>query len=293
MTIFRVASAISHLKIKSKALSLLPLQSSTEKIQHKAAIYLPVQYQAFGTIKKLEPRFRPRALRVASPPTEQSQLGMSGEKKSKRKLGLVIGYLGTAYRGLQINREHAGLPTVEQVLEEAMFKAGLIRESNFGDLDKIGWSRSSRTDKGVHAARLLVCGKLLVNLDDFDELGLSQTVSETINAHLPIDIRVFSCAKVPGAFRPRESCSYREYEYWLPARYFSTSPPDSCPVHSVEESLEIFKEVVRSFEGTHSFHNFQGSRSKEMRKKKASDEETEGRRGRRGQPNRRRRGRKR
>lgn len=38
---------------------------------------------------------------------------------------------------------------VEKELETAIFKAGGIRESNFGDLQKIAWARSSRTDKGV------------------------------------------------------------------------------------------------------------------------------------------------
>lgn len=38
---------------------------------------------------------------------------------------------------------------IEGELEKAIFKAGGIRDSNFGDLSKIGWARSSRTDKGV------------------------------------------------------------------------------------------------------------------------------------------------
>jgi tRNA U38,U39,U40 pseudouridine synthase TruA len=38
---------------------------------------------------------------------------------------------------------------VETHLEEAIFKAGGMKESNFGDFKKVGWNRSSRTDKGV------------------------------------------------------------------------------------------------------------------------------------------------
>ena len=38
---------------------------------------------------------------------------------------------------------------IERELENAVFKAGGILESNFGNLHKIGWDRSSRTDKGV------------------------------------------------------------------------------------------------------------------------------------------------
>lgn len=38
---------------------------------------------------------------------------------------------------------------IEGELEIAISKAGGIRDSNFGNLHKIGWARSSRTDKGV------------------------------------------------------------------------------------------------------------------------------------------------
>jgi len=199
---------------------------------------------------------------------QETSAALPPRKKSKRKVGLVIGYVGTAYRGLQINRMTDGGPvTVEEVLEEALYKAGCISESNYGNLDKIAWSRSSRTDKGVHAARLVVCGKLELYLDSFDSMGLDGDLPEVINAHLPEDIRVFSCAKVPKAFRSREACSYREYEYWLPARYL-TSDGKSTNVDDLDAKIDLFTEVIKSYEGTHSFHNFQSSRSKEMRKKR-------------------------
>lgn len=38
---------------------------------------------------------------------------------------------------------------IEEQLEMAIFKAGGIRDSNYGNLQKISWARSSRTDKGV------------------------------------------------------------------------------------------------------------------------------------------------
>ena len=40
---------------------------------------------------------------------------------------------------------------MEDVLQEALDAARCILPSNLGNLQKIGWSRSSRTDKGVHA----------------------------------------------------------------------------------------------------------------------------------------------
>lgn len=41
------------------------------------------------------------------------------------------------------------MSAIEGELEVAIYKAGGILESNYGDLHKIGWARSSRTDKGV------------------------------------------------------------------------------------------------------------------------------------------------
>jgi tRNA pseudouridine38-40 synthase len=76
-------------------------------------------------------------------------------KPVKRKVALHVGYVGSAYKGLQINRIE-GVPTIEEELERAIYKAGGIAESNFGELNKVKWSRSSRTDKGVHSLATVV-----------------------------------------------------------------------------------------------------------------------------------------
>ena len=55
------------------------------------------------------------------------------------------------WAGSQLQRHEGDTATVEGVLETAVFRAGGILESNMGALGKIGWSRSSRTDKGVHS----------------------------------------------------------------------------------------------------------------------------------------------
>jgi len=39
------------------------------------------------------------------------------------------------------------LTAIEGELENALFNAGLVKEANFGDLRKMRWSRSSRTDR--------------------------------------------------------------------------------------------------------------------------------------------------
>ena len=53
--------------------------------------------------------------------------------------------------GSSVNRTLGEDATVEQVLERAIFKAGLISEANFGSFSKVKWTRASRTDKGVHS----------------------------------------------------------------------------------------------------------------------------------------------
>lgn len=45
---------------------------------------------------------------------------------------------------------------IEQELEDAIYKAGGICDSNYGNLNKISWARSSRTDKGVNILNVLV-----------------------------------------------------------------------------------------------------------------------------------------
>ena len=59
--------------------------------------------------------------------------------------------LDPATAGLQLQRGVEGITTVEAALEEAIAKTGGILDSNRGALQKIDWSRSSRTDKGVHS----------------------------------------------------------------------------------------------------------------------------------------------
>ncbi|GMG17304.1 unnamed protein product [Phytophthora fragariaefolia] len=74
-------------------------------------------------------------------------------KLVKRKVAIVSGYMGTGYHGLQLNEN---VETIEDEIRRAIFQAGAMRESNFEDLGKIDWARSSRTDKGVHASCIVV-----------------------------------------------------------------------------------------------------------------------------------------
>ena len=70
-----------------------------------------------------------------------------GKKMSKRKMAIVLGYVGSKYSGLQMDPT-SGTDTIESRLAEALYQSGCILDSNRNQLSKLGWSRSSRTDKG-------------------------------------------------------------------------------------------------------------------------------------------------
>lgn len=61
-------------------------------------------------------------------------------KPTKRKVAVVVGYVGTAFHGWQQSTDRE-VRTVEGELETALWKAGAIADSNYGDLNKIGWGR--------------------------------------------------------------------------------------------------------------------------------------------------------
>ena len=68
----------------------------------------------------------------------------NNEKYCKRKMALVISYVGANYLGIQMDLNAMHLPTIEKELELALYKIGCIASSNHPILSKIQWSRSSR-----------------------------------------------------------------------------------------------------------------------------------------------------
>eukprot|EP00252_Welwitschia_mirabilis_P004195 TRINITY_DN1445_c0_g1_i1.p1 TRINITY_DN1445_c0_g1~~TRINITY_DN1445_c0_g1_i1.p1 ORF type:complete len:500 (+),score=79.37 TRINITY_DN1445_c0_g1_i1:167-1666(+) len=172
----------------------------------------------------------------------------------KRKVALRIGYVGTNYKGLQMQRDAADLITIEHELEKAIFKAGGIIESNFGNLDKIGWKRSSRTDKGVHSLATVIAMKMEVPdnawVDDPDGLLLA----DIINSHLPYNIRIFSIVPINKGFDARRACISRKYIYLLPAEIIGIEENSSSG--EIEDHIRKFRDILKNFEGRHPFHNY-------------------------------------
>ncbi|KAL3657427.1 hypothetical protein V7S43_017745 [Phytophthora oleae] len=185
----------------------------------------------------------------------------SPAKLVKRKVAIVGGYMGTGYHGLQMNDD---VETIEDELRRAILQAGAMRESNFEDLGKIDWSRSSRTDKGVHAGCIVFSGKLLI--DEKNKVdptsGRVNGLTEALNAALPENIRVFSCTRVNKRFSARKNCVLREYEYFMPLSFLEDSLIGSeAEDVDTDEAVAEFCRALRRYQGVHDFHNFTRSRS--------------------------------
>lgn len=177
-----------------------------------------------------------------------------------------------------------GVKTIEAEVERALFEAGGIAEVNYGFLQKVGWSRAARTDKGVHAAGQLLTAKLQVG-DDIPAFVAK------VNAALPEDIRVMHMVTVTKNFNAKLACDQRTYEYLAPTFIFgkrirsAAVPPPSggewpTDLHDTEEGINteieitpetlkqhqefrmedethaLLNKVLRQYEGTHNFHNF-------------------------------------
>ncbi|XP_027333131.1 putative tRNA pseudouridine synthase [Abrus precatorius] len=178
----------------------------------------------------------------------------SWQPSRKKKVVMRVAYVGTNYRGLQMQQDEHALSTVEKELESAIFKAGGIRESNFGDLLKIGWARSSRTDKGVHSLATIISLKMEIpeNCWSGDPLGLD--LANCVNSYLPCDIKVLGIFPSQRSFDPRKECIMRKYSYLLPAEIIgihSHSSNDEIYYHISE-----FNDILNAFEGEHPFHNY-------------------------------------
>ena len=134
----------------------------------------------------------------------------------KHKWALQFGYCGTGYCGLQI-QDH--VMTLERELATALFRSGAIFDTNLTKINRIGWSRAARTDKGVHAASNLIVAKLMVQ--DGGANGELEKFLALVNLHLPNEMKIFSAHRVTKKFDARWRCERRFYEYLMPTFMFS------------------------------------------------------------------------
>jgi len=226
-------------------------------------------YKALGASRPIHAVARPELDRRGSqdrstsvaPEVLQAWLDEHGSKVKKR-VALHIGYVGTGLRGLQIQRASPGLTeTVEHFLEEALYAAGGVDPRNLRQMGRLNWSRSSRTDKGVHSLCTIISLKMLVEDGRLDGLNAdawesdSLAISDAINRHLPREIRVFQCAKVTKSFQARRAARTRTYDYYLPTTVLGLESP-GAPTAADEEKLSLLRKAVGVYQGRHPFHNF-------------------------------------
>jgi tRNA pseudouridine38-40 synthase len=177
-------------------------------------------------------------------------------KLPKRKLAILVSFLGTDYYGFQINPNHR---TLQSEIELALYKAGIISHHNFGYPNKYSWSNSARTDKGVHAAAQ-VCsfkGEMIFhnggstttskkdgggeNGNTVDDGGKTATggnknkndddesynlkmeleaMRNKVNEYLPSEIRILDMVRPTSMFCARTNRNKVRYQYMVPSYMF-------------------------------------------------------------------------
>eukprot|EP00741_Cyanophora_paradoxa_P025606 tig00000383_g24710.t1 len=206
--------------------------------------------------------------------SREASASSSRAPAKKVRCALLLGYLGTAYEGSQYN---ARLKTIEGELLRALSEIGLLWQNATPAQTRL--SRSSRTDKGVHAAAALFALDLRIPRDALEPPGAAaasgptagaaagaggcagpgagdaaaigrvaaRALLERLNGALPEDIRAFDLQRVRSGFDARDETSYRLYEYLLPAGAFALRAPPEPEEDAAADAL--FAEALEAAAG--------------------------------------------
>lgn len=177
-----------------------------------------------------------RSLRI-SDRRKNRHLTSQPRRGSKRKVILIVSYLGTNYHGSAMNTNDPR-PTITGTLFAAITKIGGISESN-SEPHKVAFSSSSRTDKGVHAAAATFSLKMInlfenpqnesiltanqwteTNKAQKREIAQWNEMREILNEELPKDIRVQGIQRTSKGFDARYKATSRVYRYCCPSYIF-------------------------------------------------------------------------
>lgn len=246
----------------------------------------------------------PGSFAAKIPPDTADDESKSHRRRTRKlKVAVLVGYVGCNYAGLQMV-DHPVLPSVQSVLERAMYESGHISSSNYGAPRKVHWRNSGRTDKGVHAAGNVISLKVAVDRSQEGSSGVFarstfDRMRNAWNVALPDDVRVLDVAPVKRNFDARIERDRVRYVYLLPSfvlnagggrdflKYWTgagSGVEDIRPSSSQKEidwtddlltrlekhcaaispqsfrisdgSLVKMREILGSFVGSHSFHNY-------------------------------------
>ncbi|KNC70857.1 hypothetical protein SARC_16611, partial [Sphaeroforma arctica JP610] len=111
----------------------------------------------------------------------------------------------------------------------------------------VGFHRTARTDKGVHAAGQLISFKAII-IDN---------MIEEINKHLPEQFRFWDYTRVTNGFNAKNACNGRQYDYLIPT--YVLAPGKDLAGHDYRidgDVLERVRSILKEYEGTRNFHNY-------------------------------------
>ncbi|KAJ6456094.1 pseudouridine synthase [Mycena sanguinolenta] len=172
----------------------------------------------------------------------------NGEPKAprlpKRMCALLIGFCGSGYSGMQIQRD---AKTIENALFDAMVRAGAVSQDNADDPVKVNIHRAARTDAGVHAAGNVVSLKMITDVPGVPD------ITARINEELPPEIRLWGHIRVQNSFNPRTLCDSRKYTYFFPTYTLIPPKPSSALYRVLTEHAASLTPAMASPIAGHAF----------------------------------------
>lgn len=199
----------------------------------------------------------------------------------KRKVGLLLGYNGKGYHGLQYNND---LRTIEKEIINILLKNECITELNSRDPQKIDLKSCSRTDKGVHASFNVVSVKIIQEPTQ----DLFKVLSEEF---VKRNMVLYKIVKLPKRFIGHKCARSRTYKYIVPTYFLeegnfeeewralrekdkkmiedagsadiSDEKQRIYDAHELEplkghrsNAIDLFRKILKCYVGTHNYHNF-------------------------------------
>ena len=170
--------------------------------------------------------------------------------KKVKKCACMLSFSGKNYHGMQRNFDTARggmVRTIEGEFLAALSKAGIIDPEWENKPQKAFFTRASRTDKGVSAARMVVSLKVLQE----------EKIVEMVNEHLPSDIRLQAVVRVGKNFNCQNQADARTYLYLTPT--FAFSPVTDIVTEQWRckpDTIDTINNVFKHFQGVHYFHNY-------------------------------------